>query len=652
MRVLRFIAVFFCLVGLSLWLLFSQRLSLTEHLLRDRLESIGWLSTELVITDISSDTLSISSFQALLPDGPVQKISLSNLVLHFKAKELLKGSLQKLDLESLHLQLNPQESSHSSQSPLPFVKLRKFIPQDVLVKSFTVTTPNFTQEIGIQLSAKNVAQNPFKLNIVLNAEEIVLQKWLVTNCKGNISLTTEDGEKITIDEHSTFQFDNLTRGSTSIADSHISFSALLQKDPTTNSWQIPHSKIYVTTKGVQHQDISLQSSPVSLEAQVQTLPLQARVTLHDEAFTLQQNDKNVTLQNLQATLLATATDIDLQFQLTPAMVSGLIKANINHDIIENQGTAVFSTAQPLNLQNANASFYDFLQSPNQPLQITEGIINGKGKIEWSDGQLQQVITSFNLRNGAGNYDKTTFNGLIIQQDLQLFPKIKTRSSGYISASEIENGITFKKFALQNKLVEREDSQVPQLLIDSIQMELFGGIVSSKDILLNPQQPDIVSTVQLNKIDISEIIQFSKINGLSVSGVLDGTITLHIKDRIVTIPKGELHSRAPGGTISYFPPGGSENFSTLPVYALKALEQFNYNMLTATPTYYEDGTLIIAIHTEGHSPQLNTERPVHLNLNAEQNILSLLESLHYSNKITDELEQHIQDIPLSNEPHLE
>jgi hypothetical protein len=115
----------------------------------------------------------------------------------------------------------------------------------------------------------------------------------------------------------------------------------------------------------------------------------------------------------------------------------------------------------------------------------------------------------------------------------------------------------------------------------------------------------------------------------------------MKNNEITVPNGEVRSRAPGGTIHYFPPGGSAHYSTLPAYALKALEEFNYSILTATPTYSADGTLIIAIHTEGHSPPLETERPVHLNLNTEQNILSLLESLRYSNKLTDKLEQQLQ-----------
>jgi Dicarboxylate transport len=648
LKLLRLITVFLFLIVLCLGGLYSQRITLTESLLRDKLDKIGWITTELVIDDISSDSVSVSSLLVSVPEGPLRNLACSNLVLHYELRELLKGSLNKLDIESLRLLIDPQKSSNSKQSSLPFATLRKFIPQDVSIENLSLTTPEFSQNIHIQLSAKNVIHNPFKLNIAIDAEKVTLQQWFIGNCKGNFSLTTEDGEKIVLDENSTFRFDSLSRQSTSITNSHISISALLERDPTTNNWQLPHSKMYVTTEAIQHQDISLKPLGVSLEIQAQTHPFQADVTLSGEQFTLQQNTKNITIQDLQATLLATDTDIDLKVQFTPAILPGPIKAHINHTLKENLGTAHFATVHPLNLQNSSDSFKDIFQNLDLPLQITGGIINADGRVDWKDKKLQQVLTSFTLRKGDGSYGKTLFKGLIIQQDLQLFPTITTRSSGYISASELQNGFLFKNFSLQNQIIARKDTKTPQLYIDSIQVELFGGIISSTNILLDPQQPDFESTIQLNRIDLREIIETSKVKGLNVNGVLDGTIRLHVNEKGVTIPSGELHSRTPGGTINYFPPGGAGNLSTLPAYALKALEEFNYNILTATPTYYEDGTLIIEIHTEGYSPQLKTKRPVHLNLNAEQNILSLLESLRYSNTLSDSLEQRLQDKPLENE----
>jgi hypothetical protein len=178
-------------------------------------------------------------------------------------------------------------------------------------------------------------------------------------------------------------------------------------------------------------------------------------------------------------------------------------------------------------------------------------------------------------------------------------------------------------------------------LDSIQTELFGGIISSKDIFIDLQHPELNCIVFLTRIDLREIMKLQKMKGLQVSGILDGTIHVQWQDHQFNISEGELHSRTPGGTIIYRPPGGSDGVSNLPAHALKALEEFNYDTLIAIPTYKSDGTLRIDIQTKGNSPPLQTNRPVHLNLNTEQNILSLLRSLRYSKTMTDELKQRLQ-----------
>jgi hypothetical protein len=148
-------------------------------------------------------------------------------------------------------------------------------------------------------------------------------------------------------------------------------------------------------------------------------------------------------------------------------------------------------------------------------------------------------------------------------------------------------------------------------------------------------------VELQGISLEEVINLNKLNGLSVTGIIDGNIRIQRKNQQITIPDGELHSRQPGGTISYLPPGGTATLSRLPAYAMKALQEFNFDTLIVTPRYESDGMLNIAIHTEGHSPPLNTTRPVHLNLTTEQNLLSLLQSLRYSKTLTDDLEHQLQ-----------
>ncbi len=643
MKILRFSAVFLCLISLGLWGLYTQRLALTERVLVDRLSKIGCTDSTITIESLGLDTVSISSFHTSFPDGPLQHVNLTDLVLHFTLSEFIKGSVKAVSLESLHLQIAPRQTVQSEKPVLPFATLRQYIPQDIFIKSLTVTAPDtdINLDMPFQVHLKNVEEQPLAVNITFDSEKCTIREWEFTNVKGNISFSTEDAEKVIIEDSSIFRFGNVANSQTSARDSLFAFSAQLQKDSETDAWQLLQSNIHATVAEIQHGEIRLHPSPVTLEIQGQTLPLELRVELIGDELRIQQSEKQFILQKIHSSLLADTKDIDLKIQFIPEIAPVLIQTTIKHKLSQGLGTANISTRQALNIHEQSDSVQKLLQSFNPLLSLNDGLINAKSSIHWNKNKLQDIQASFKLRDGAGNYGKTLFNGLVIQQDLQLFPSIKTHSSGYISASQIFNGITLKNFSLHNLLLEKTDSTFPNLLIESIQTELFGGIVNGNQILINPDNPAIDTKIHFNRIDLQEIVKLSNVKGLSVTGILDGTVQLIMKNNEISVPNGEIHSRAPGGTIHYFPPGGSAHYSTLPAYALKALEEFNYSILTATPTYSADGTLIIAIHTEGHSPPLETERPVHLNLNTEQNILSLLESLRYSNKLTDKLEQQLQ-----------
>lgn len=641
MKILRFSAVFLCLISLGLWGLYTQRLTLTERVLLDRLSKIGCTDSAITIKALGLDTISISSFQTSFPDGPLQQVNLTDLVLHFTLGELIKGSVKAVSLESLHLQVAPRQTVKSEKPTPPFATLRQYIPHEIFIKSLTVTAPDINLDMPIRVHLKNVEEQPLTVNIVFDSEKCTIREWELDNVKGNISFSTEDAEKVIIENSSTFRFGNIANAQTSASNGLFAFSARLQKNSETDVWQLLQSNIHATVVEIQHGGIRLHPSPVTLEIQGQTLPLELSVKLIGDELRIQQGEKQFILQKIHSSLLANKKDIDLKIQFIPKIAPVLIQTNIKHKLSQGLGTADISTRQALNIHEQSDSVQKLLQSFNLPLSLSDGLINAKGSIHWNKNKLQDIQASFKLRDGAGNYGKTLFNGLVIQQDLQLFPNIKTRSSGYISASQIFNGITLGNFSLHNQLLEKTDSIFPTLLIESIQTELFGGIVNGKQIRIDPDNPAIDTKIHFNRIDLQEIVKLSKVKGLSVTGILDGTVQLTVKNNEISVPNGEIHSRAPGGTIHYFPPGGSAHYSTLPAYALKALEEFNYSILTATPTYSADGTLIIAIHTEGHSPPLETERPVHLNLNTQQNILSLLESLRYSNKLTDKLEQRLQ-----------
>ena len=55
----------------------------------------------------------------------------------------------------------------------------------------------------------------------------------------------------------------------------------------------------------------------------------------------------------------------------------------------------------------------------------------------------------------------------------------------------------------------------------------------------------------------------------------------------------------------------------------------------------DGNTKLGIHLKGQNPSYENGRPIEFNLNVEQNILKLLQSLSMSNRISERLEKKIQ-----------
>jgi len=80
---------------------------------------------------------------------------------------------------------------------------------------------------------------------------------------------------------------------------------------------------------------------------------------------------------------------------------------------------------------------------------------------------------------------------------------------------------------------------------------------------------------------------------------------------------------------------------LPDFVIKAMEDFQYDTLQTKVSYQPDGQLDLTIQLQGKSPRIDTNRPIHLNLNVEQNLLYLLKSLRYGGLISQEIEKTIQ-----------
>ena len=147
--------------------------------------------------------------------------------------------------------------------------------------------------------------------------------------------------------------------------------------------------------------------------------------------------------------------------------------------------------------------------------------------------------------------------------------------------------------------------------------------------------------------LPRVIELQQFEGLTVTGKLDGILPVSLTRGEISIEDGRFTNQAEGGTINYdIDSSVAESISNpLTDTVIQALKDFSYDVLTAQASYQPDGNLYVDFHIEGSSPNLENGRPVHLNINSEQNLLSLLESLEYTSNLGQELDNTIRNNPL-------
>jgi hypothetical protein len=172
----------------------------------------------------------------------------------------------------------------------------------------------------------------------------------------------------------------------------------------------------------------------------------------------------------------------------------------------------------------------------------------------------------------------------------------------------------------------------------IAARFFGGGMVIDDLVYDLNRPASSFVVRLQGIDPAGILSVYPVRGLEVSGLVEGTIPVSFTPEGVTVKDGMLRNAGSSGIIRYLPPeqSGLEQ-SGLTAYALKVLEEFKYDLLQAAIHYSPDGTLEVNFKLQGKNEQLDPERPMHLNVNTEQNLLSLLRSFEYSNRLEKEMD---------------
>ena len=318
-------------------------------------------------------------------------------------------------------------------------------------------------------------------------------------------------------------------------------------------------------------------------------------------------------------------------------IPGLFSIRLAHNMKSEKGEAVINTDRPL-LFSPSTPLSAAVGEWPLPADLTGGELQIKSFLHWP---VLRINSRISLHNGKGFFKNIHFSGLSTSQSLQVVPVLKSRRAEPLTIKTINVGVPLHDFSTKIQL-KPSGKPLPVLLLKNSRVSLLGGSISNDYIELDPLKPALRTTIHLHNINLADLLTLQQIKGLKVTGSVSGELPIRLDDEGLHVDNGRLRNERPGGIIEYTPPGdnGLKN-SPLTGYALKALEEFHYNLLSASADYKPDGTLEVKLHLEGKSPKLDTDRPVHLNITTEQNLLSLLKSLQYSDSLTNEIDREVQ-----------
>ncbi len=355
----------------------------------------------------------------------------------------------------------------------------------------------------------------------------------------------------------------------------------------------------------------------------------------------------LTFQEVRLRLDHSAAGSDLQGDLQLAELGGRFHLQWTHTDAGAHKPArqqlTLKTAEPLQL-HAETSPLKLLATPLPflaGLQLEQGQVQAGLHLHWGASPLTARL-DLDMRDGALRHGGIHYSGIGLRQQVQLLPQLAS-APGTLAVAAIQGPFLLEQLAATFQVqASGRKGGAPALLLQDATVRVFDGLVAGKNCRYVPGGSGEICTLSVRNLDLAAILALHQVKGLSVSGRVDGRLPVHFAKTGLSVSGGELRSTGAGGVIRYQPPNEALKQSAYSEYTLRVLENYHYHSLGATLDYRPDGTLVAGLQLQGRNPQMETQRPVHLNLRAEQNVLSLLRSLQYSQGLTSELQHKVQE----------
>lgn len=323
----------------------------------------------------------------------------------------------------------------------------------------------------------------------------------------------------------------------------------------------------------------------------------------------------------------------------------VIGIKATHDIQQQHGKAEIDL-QPVSLDATHNIPSKLLRHWPYPLYIEDGELLAKSSISWQQKQSQFALdqtTLLQLDNIQGRFQQYPFTGLRGKLLIKGIDDLRITSSDGLRLASIKPGLPVTDILVRAE-ASRHAGKAFIINLQQLEAMALGGKFSTDKTLLDFNRDKNHLPLNVRELDIAELIKLEQQEGLIGTGKLNGKLPLVLSKNGLQMSAGKLSAQPPYGVIQY---SGDERVTALAKsnpnveLLLKALSDFRYDLLKVNLDYAPDGQLLAKVRLQGNNPELEGGRPVHLNINLEENILTLLRSLQFADEISRKIGEGIE-----------
>lgn len=360
-------------------------------------------------------------------------------------------------------------------------------------------------------------------------------------------------------------------------------------------------------------------------------------------------DYTLKLDSLQANIGIKKSTLDGKAILMSGKNAITAETTLKYDLESSRG-AIDYHLLPVDFSAKKSLLEKIVVSSRLPVQISAGIVSAQGRYTWKPAQNKAVgnltstlHTAVSLRDVNGQFKNIDFKGLSSELMITGNDDISFKQPANVQIALLDAGVpvTDIKFIVDGNIVRNKK---PVIIIDKLLANAFDGRLESRKIHLDLNSNSNPFVINFHQLNVSKLLQLEQDQGLSGTGLIDGVLPFDYRsEQGLFMLQGKVNSRAPGGVLKYDADdrvksmaSGNANMKML----LDALNNFNYSKLDAGADYTPDGKLSLKVRLEGKNPEFQQGRPVHLNVNIEENILQLIRSLQLGEELGDKIGERV------------